>query len=159
VTHDQEEALAISDRVIVMNQGGIEQIGSPEIIYNRPESIFVADFVGAANLIRGQVRRGDDGFSVFETVGGLLLKADKPGNGTETTLALRSAYVTLQREAGAGANVARGTIHRRMFHGDFIQYVVDWPAGQLIVRRPPTEMIEEGAEVTIAFAPEHCILL
>jgi iron(III) transport system ATP-binding protein len=159
VTHDQEEALAISDRVIVMNQGGIEQIGSPEIIYNRPESIFVADFVGAANLIRGQVRRSDDGFSVFETVGGLLLKADKPGNGTETTLALRSAYVTLQREAGAGANVARGTIHRRMFHGDFIQYVVDWPAGQLIVRRPPTEMIEEGAEVTIAFAPEHCILL
>jgi ABC-type Fe3+/spermidine/putrescine transport system ATPase subunit len=159
VTHDQEEALAISDRVIVMNQGGIEQIGSPEVIYNRPESIFVADFVGAANLIRGQVRRGDNGFSVFETVGGLLLKADKPGDGTETTLALRSAYVTLQRDAGAGANVAHGTIHRRMFHGDFIQYVVDWPAGQLIVRRPPTEMIEEGADVTIAFAPEHCILL
>jgi hypothetical protein len=46
-----------------------------------------------------------------------------------------------------------------MFHGDFIQYVVDWPAGQLIVRRPPTEMIEEGAAVTITFAPEHCILL
>jgi hypothetical protein len=46
-----------------------------------------------------------------------------------------------------------------MFHGDFIQYVVDWPAGQLIVRRPPTEMIEEGTDVTIAFAPEHCILL
>jgi ABC-type Fe3+/spermidine/putrescine transport system ATPase subunit len=140
-----------------MNHGHIEQIGSPEIIYNRPESIFVADFVGAANLIRGQVRR--DGSSVFETVGGLLLKVDRSGSGTETTVALRSAYVTLQREAGAGANTARGTIHRRMFHGDFIQYVVDWPAGQLIVRRPPTEMIEEGAEVTIAFAPEHCILL
>jgi iron(III) transport system ATP-binding protein len=156
VTHDQEEALAISDRVIVMNHGRIEQIGTPEIIYNRPESIFVADFVGAANLISGQVKPGS---SNFETVGGLTLKTAKPATGAETILALRSAYITLQRAGDPAANVARGTIHRRMFHGDFIQYVVDWPAGQLIVRRPPTEMIEEGTDVTIAFAPEHCILL
>jgi iron(III) transport system ATP-binding protein len=159
VTHDQEEALAISDRVIVMNHGRIEQIGSPETIYNRPESIFVADFVGAANLITGRVVETNDGMSIFETVGGLLIKAATPARGNETIVALRSAYVTLQREAEANANVARGTIHRRMFHGDFIQYVVDWPAGQLIVRRPPTEMNEEGATVTISFAPEHCILL
>ena len=159
VTHDQEEALAISDRVIVMNRGRIEQIGSPETIYNRPESIFVADFVGAANLIGGRVTATHDGFSTFETIGGLSLKAAGLGTGAETTLALRSAYITLQREADPGSNSATGTIHRRMFHGDFIQYVVDWPAGQLIVRRPPTEMIEEGAVVTIAFAPDHCILL
>jgi iron(III) transport system ATP-binding protein len=159
VTHDQEEALAISDRVIVMNHGRIEQIGSPETIYNRPDSLFVADFVGAANLINGRVKPSDDGTAVFETVGGLMLRAADMGNGSETTLALRSAYVMLQREPAPGANVARGTIHRRMFHGDFIQYVVDWPAGQLMVRRPPTEMIEEGSEVTITFAPEHCILL
>ena len=56
VTHDQEEALAISDRVIVMNGGEIEQIGTPEDIYNRPRSRFVADFVGSANLIEGKVR-------------------------------------------------------------------------------------------------------
>jgi iron(III) transport system ATP-binding protein len=159
VTHDQEEALAISDRVIVMNHGRIEQIGSPETIYNRPESIFVADFVGAANLIKGHLTKTANGGNVFETVGGLLLAVAGSPVGGETTCALRSAYVTLQREPGPNANVANGTIHRRMFHGDFIQYVVDWPAGQLIVRRPPTEMIEEGAEVTISFAPEHCILL
>jgi hypothetical protein len=46
-----------------------------------------------------------------------------------------------------------------MFHGDFIQYVVDWPAGQLIVRRPPTELFDEGSEVTVSFAPVHCVLL
>ena len=55
VTHDQEEALAISDRVIVMNVGGIEQIGAPEDIYNRPKTRFVADFVGSANLIAGRI--------------------------------------------------------------------------------------------------------
>ncbi len=155
VTHDQEEALAISDRVIVMNHGKIEQIGSPETIYNRPESIFVADFVGAANLIKGSLKSP----GIFETIGGLHLKAAETTKQNPTTLALRSAYITLQRDADPGSNTANGTIHRRMFHGDFIQYVVDWPAGQLIVRRPPTEMIEEGANVTIAFAPEHCILL
>ena len=68
VTHDQEEALAISDRVIVMNVGVIEQIGTPEEIYNRPRSRFVADFVGSANLIKGQVRRAGD---TFEAEGGV----------------------------------------------------------------------------------------
>ena len=162
VTHDQEEALAISDNVIVMNHGRIEQTGSPEAIYNRPRSLFVADFVGAANLIRGQVRqRGTT--TMFETLGSQYLKVATPdgSNGSETIVALRSAYIMLQGDPSASpdANFAIGTIHRRMFHGDFIQYVVDWPAGQLIVRRPPTEMIEEGTQVSIVFAPEHCILL
>src|SRR3954447_6383223 len=142
VTHDQEEALAISDRIIVMDHGVIEQIGTPETIYNRPGSLFVADFVGAANLIEGRVVGG----GVFETTGGERLAVAEGGRVGGTTVALRSSYVEL-RPAGAavpeGVNVADGTIHRRMFHGDFIQYVVDWPAGQLIVRRPPTEMIAE----------------
>ena len=70
VTHDQEEALAISDRVIVMNVGVIEQIGAPEEIYNRPKSRFVADFVGSANLIKGKVV----GPGTFEAEGGAILK-------------------------------------------------------------------------------------
>src|SRR5262249_20373619 len=70
VTHDPEEALAISDRVIVMNVGVIEQIGTPEEIYNRPKSRFVADFVGSANLIKGKVA----GPGAFEAEGGTLLK-------------------------------------------------------------------------------------
>ncbi|MBV9736124.1 MAG: ABC transporter ATP-binding protein [Acidisphaera sp.] len=157
VTHDQEEALAISDRVIVMNAGRIEQEGTPEEIYARPCSRFVADFVGAANLIPGRVR--DIGH--FEAAGGLLLPlpSSRPPRGDETTLALRTAYITLLADATQAPDTARGVIHRRMFHGDFIQYVVDWPAGQLIVRRPPTELFAEGAAVTIAFAPEHCVLL
>jgi ABC-type branched-subunit amino acid transport system ATPase component len=159
VTHDQEEALAISDRVIVMDHGRIEQVGAPEVVYARPASLFVADFVGAANLIRGVVRQAGVE-TVFEAEGGVVLRVATPGgcSGGETVVALRSAYVTLGA-AAPGANVASGVVHRRMFHGDFIQYVVDWPAGQLIVRRPPTEMIAEGAAVTVGFLPEHCVLL
>jgi len=162
VTHDQEEALAISDHVIVMNQGRIEQIDSPERLYNRPASLFVADFVGAANLIEGKVRQAG-AITLFEARGGQFIRVRTPYgcDGDETTVALRSAYVVLQGDpAGAeDANFATGTIHRRMFHGDFIQYVVDWPAGQLLVRRPPTEMLAEGTLVSIMFRPEHCILL
>ena len=74
VTHDQEEALAISDRVIVMNGGRIEQIGTPEDIYNRPHSRFVADFVGSANLIEGKVRGpGANGTLIFDADGGVQL--------------------------------------------------------------------------------------
>ncbi len=162
VTHDQEEALAISDRVIVMNGGRIEQIGSPEEIYNRPRSRFVADFVGSANLIEGQVRGPAQatGTLLFEAAGGIRLEvvASDATRGDQDTVALRSSYIHLGHVPGS-QNTVPGRIHRRMFHGDFIQYVVDWPAGQLIVRRPPTEMFDEGSEVMISFAPMHCVLL
>ncbi len=75
VTHDLEEALAISDRIIVMRDGVIEQVGTPGEIYDRPRNTFVADFVGSANLIRGR-RRADlerDGLVVIETAGGALV--------------------------------------------------------------------------------------
>ncbi len=164
VTHDQEEALAISDRVIVMNSGGIEQIGTPEEIYNRPKSRFVADFVGSANLIGGRLKSPADGPGtvLFEAAGGIVLQASalhRP-RGDEDRVAVRTAYIDLAPGPPNGAiNAAAGNIRQRLFHGDFIQYIVDWPAGQLVVRRPPTEMLDEGAAVAISFAAGHCILL
>jgi ABC-type Fe3+/spermidine/putrescine transport system ATPase subunit len=164
VTHDQEEALAISDRVVVMNVGGIEQIGTPEEIYNRPKTQFVADFVGSANLIVGTVESngGRPGAVTFATTGGVTLQAWAPHapRGSETHVAVRTAYIEMARESlNHAPNSFRGTIRQRLFHGDFIQYILDWPCGELTVRRPPTEMFEEGAAVGLSFAPEHCILL
>jgi len=161
VTHDQEEALAISDRVIVMNAGRIEQIGSPEDIYDRPGSRFVADFVGSANMIPGKITgSGPNNMLNFETDGGARLRIATPaGSNTEgSVIALRSAYIHFGQTSG-GQNAVAGTIHRRMFHGDFIQYVIDWPAGALIVRRPPTEVLAEGMEILVGFDAVHCIIL
>src|SRR5262249_5689646 len=99
VTHDQEEALAISDRVIVMNAGTIEQDGRPEEIYNRPHSAFVADFVGSANLITGRVRRHSNrsGPIVFQVGDEVSLNAYAfhTPTGHETRIAVRTAYVAL----------------------------------------------------------------
>jgi ABC-type Fe3+/spermidine/putrescine transport system ATPase subunit len=169
VTHDQEEALAISDRVVVMNDGGIEQIGSPEDIYNRPRTRFVADFVGSANLIAGRLGNGSyaPGAVQFETAGGVLLRAwaTHAPRGGEDCVAVRTAYIDMapmDKAQGASSglpNTASGTIRQRLFHGDFVQYIVDWPGGQLTVRRPPTEIFEEGVAVTLSFAAEHCVLL
>ncbi|MGQ3300986.1 ABC transporter ATP-binding protein [Reyranella sp.] len=155
VTHDQEEALAISDRVIVMNVGVIEQIGTPEEIYNKPRSRFVADFVGSANLIKGKPA----GDGTFVTEGGTVLKVMAPHmpHGRETEVAVRTAYIGL--EPLAGENHVPGRVRQRLFHGDFVQYVVDSPVGAMIVRRPPTNLLPEGADVTLSFSPEHCVLL
>ena len=155
VTHDQEEALAISDRVIVMNVGVIEQIGTPEAIYNRPRSRFVADFVGSANLIKGKYL----GDGRFAAEGGVTLKvtAGHAPHGKESEVAVRTAYIDL--EPRPGENQVPGTVRQRLFHGDFVQYVIDSALGPLIVRRPPVNLLEEGASVTLSFSPEHCVLL
>ncbi len=167
VTHDQEEALAISDRVIVMNVGVIEQIGTPEEIYNRPRNRFVADFVGSANLIKGRVRGapGPDGVIAFETEGGQVLQAIASGKltGKETEVAVRTAYMDIG-PGNPGDNQMPGVVRRRMFHGDFVQYVVDCGGignggGQMIVRRPPTNLIDEGANVVLSFPATFCVLL
>ncbi len=163
VTHDQEEAFAISDRVVVMNDGRIEQIGGPEDIYDRPRNSFIADFVGSANLVRGRVVQVDTttGLIDFQTESGLTLKAISPRElkGNETQVAIRTAYIGIGPTATSRENRIEGRVARRMFHGDFVQYLIDWPPGQLVVRRPPAELIGEGDRVTIAFGPEHCVLL
>ena len=161
VTHDQEEALAISDRVIVMSGGRVEQIGAPEAIYNRPASHFVADFLGSANMIRGAVTARQAETVTFRAEGGheITLRPATLPVGEPTTLVLRSAYVSLGTEAPGAPNTLAATVHRSMFHGDFIQYVLDTKLGNLIVRRPPTEMFKEGAGLTASFKQEHCLLL
>lgn len=151
VTHDQEEALAISDRVIVMNVGVIEQIGTPQDIYDRPKSRFVADFVGSANLIKGRVA----GPGRFEAEGGTILKVVGADSGSE--VAVRTAYIDLVPQPGD--NQLPGTVRQRMFHGDFVQYIVECACGRLIVRRPPVNLLDEGTPVTLSFSSEHTVLL
>src|SRR5260370_22963824 len=99
VTHDLEEALAISDRIVVMRDGVIEQVGTPAEIYDRPRNTFVADFVGSANLIRGR-RRPDlerDGLVVIQTPGGALVHSASPDRrgGAEALMAVRTVRLRL----------------------------------------------------------------
>ena len=165
VTHDLEEALAISDRIVVMRDGAIEQIGSPGEIYDRPRNTFVADFVGSANLIRGR-RRADlerDGLVVIQTQGGALVHGTASGGrpqGDDTLMAVRTVRLRLERARPATqVNVWPARIRRRVFQGDFTQYHVDWDGRVLVVRLATAEPLVEGDEVFVSADPRYCVLL
>jgi iron(III) transport system ATP-binding protein len=164
VTHDLEEALAISDRIVVMRDGVIEQMGTPNEIYDLPRNTFVADFVGSANLIRGRHRPDleRDGLVVLETPDGALVHGTAYGRrvGAEALLSVRTVHVRLSRERPAGAvNVWPAAVRRRVFQGDFTQYHVDWSGRSLVIREVATDPVAEGETVFLTVEPRHCVLL
>ena len=164
VTHDLEEALAISDRIVVMRDGVIEQVGTPAEIYDLPRNTFVADFVGSANLIRGRHRPDleRDGLIVLETPGGAVVHGTAYGRrvGAEALVSLRTVHVRLSRERPPSAvNVWPARVRRRVFQGDFTQYHVDWEDRQLVVRSVTGDPLPEETSVFLHADPRHCVLL
>jgi ABC-type Fe3+/spermidine/putrescine transport system ATPase subunit len=164
VTHDLEEALAMSDIIIVMRGGHIEQSGSPGDIYNRPRTRFVADFIGSANLISGTpiadrptdetiaIRIGDG-----EIVHGVTL-GRRPG--AAPTLSVRTVHCVLSRQGNTAApNTWPVTVRHSVFLGDMHQIHIDWAGHEIIVRQVGGEEWEAGQQAFLSVAPEHCILL
>jgi len=163
VTHDQEEALAISDRIIVMNGGLIEQVGTPAEIYDRPRTRFVADFIGAANIIVGQVEpNGSDSTVMLRTGGGAVVRCQRPSvmPSGEAAVSVRTVYPELHRaEPTDATNVWPGRVARRVFLGDSVQYFVDWAGGALSVRKLPLDTLDEGESVFVRIDPRHCVFV
>ncbi|MGI4950373.1 MAG: ABC transporter ATP-binding protein [Janthinobacterium lividum] len=133
VTHDQVEALAMCDRIAVMRAGSIEQLGTPADIYERPASLFVADFVGRTNRIQGD--RQADG-SVL--AGPLRLQTQAAGQPGPVTLAVRPHRIWLG-DAPEGWNAARGTIRRTTYVGDLLALDVEVPGGAVLVVEQHTQ--------------------
>ncbi|MDR7544803.1 MAG: ABC transporter ATP-binding protein [Armatimonadota bacterium] len=156
VTHDQEEALSISDRVAVMNQGRIVQVGTPREIYYHPVDWFVADFVGLANFVPVQVvasRRVRLGDLEFE-----VARATATG---PATLVVRPETVTLSSSPSAvsGRPALRGRVKTSAFLGGLARYWVETMGMEWIVDQPaPGERMFDG-EVYLALAPEHMHVL
>jgi ABC-type Fe3+/spermidine/putrescine transport system ATPase subunit len=164
VTHDQEEAFVISDRIIVMNGGTIVQTGTPIQIYDQPYNAFVADFVGAANLIGGVVRHDLGGADtvVLETAGGQLVHGVNPGHtlAHSGSVAIRTVYLQLARDASPSEpNRWTARVKQRAFLGDAIEYILDWHGRDLVARRPVGDVFAENEEVHITVEPSRCVLL
>jgi len=163
VTHDLEEALAMSDRIVVMRNGVIEQIGSPLDIYNYPRNAFVADFVGSANLIGGRLRPelAGDGQIVLETPSGHLVHGITHGRapGAEPMLSVRTVHLDLSATPLDGPNVWPVAVRRCVFQGDFTQVHVGWGERELVVRCAAFAPLEDGTQAYLSVKPEHCVLL
>ncbi len=164
VTHDLEEALAMSDRIVVMRDGRIEQIGTPGEIYNLPRNAFVADFVGSANLIRGRHRADLDGGGLIaiETPAGQVVHGMAHGRaiGAELTLSVRTVHLRLSRERPAAAqNVWPVRVEHCVFQGDFSQVHVAWGDQKLVIRCAAMDPLDDGAEAYMTVEPRRVVLL
>ena len=164
VTHDLEEALAMSDRIVVMRDGNIEQIGSPTEIYNLPRNAFVADFIGSSNLITGRLRPdlASDGLIALETSAGQIVHGVAHGRAVppEPVFSVRTVYLRLSFERPSGLrNVWPVRVHHCVFQGDFSQVNVTWGDRDLVVRSAALEPIPEGRDAFLSVEPRHCVLI
>lgn len=158
VTHDQAEAMALSDRVVVMNAGRIEQIGAPEEVWHRPCSLFVADFMGFSNRFRGMVESVRDGQAVVAH-GDVRLVAWSPARvapGRRVVVVFRPDSVQL-RPSGGGAGIS-GRVVMRTFQGSSVHYVVGTDVGELTAVVDAAEASwREGDSLELVPADGACI--
>jgi spermidine/putrescine transport system ATP-binding protein len=159
VTHDQEEALAMSDRIAVMDDGVVEQLGAPEDIYEHPVKPFVAGFIGISNLLAATVEDGGVRLS-----GGRLVPAPVPDGmaaGTEVQLSVRPEKLWID-ELEPGMAEVEGTIAERVYLGTATQLIVELGPGARLValeqntaRARADDRWELGDRVRIGWLPEH----
>ncbi|MGB8397763.1 ABC transporter ATP-binding protein [Bradyrhizobium sp.] len=155
VTHDQSEAMTTADLIAVMNAGRIDQFGTPEDIYARPESEFVARFIGASNVIKANALDADHvsfAGATLQVVGARL----NPGQ--SAAVAIRQHDIQLSTQAPASpANAIKATVTRQVYLGASRDYMVEASDGTAMRVITPTETaVAKGSEVWLTLPPEHC---
>ena len=167
VTHNQSEAFAMADRVVVMNKGVVEQVGRPAEIYNRPATHFVAEFVGANNIFEGRVSDAADGMVVVDCRHGAVRIAGH-GNtidrGAAVELVVQADKLRRRHGGDDGQNTIRAVLKGREFTGSQVIYHLETAQGvevKMVLQEPFTE--DEGttisAEMELCWAPEDTVIL
>ncbi len=159
VTHDQQEAMAVSDRIIVMNAGRIEQEGAPRDLYERPATPFLARFMGESNPARGTVRRLDAA-RVAVTLGDIeLVVPDAGATDGDATLAIRPEAITVEVVPGP-AGALKGMVAKSSYVGTHMEYTIDTAAGALFATCPRVERpLARGTAVALVLAPRGVIVV
>jgi putative spermidine/putrescine transport system ATP-binding protein len=161
VTHDQEEALSMSDRIVVMSEGRVEQIGTPFEIYNFPRTRFVASFVGTLNILRGRITDPASGRIAVDDQEIAASRGIPDGQAGEVrSVALRPEAVTL--DDAVGRNRMRGTIEEVNFLGAVVRIRVRFKENAISLdtfNNPSVTPPQRGAAVTVSFAREDLLIL
>ena len=161
ITHDQEEAINMSDRIAVMNHGNFEQIGSPDEIYNHPKTSYVATFVGNANILRGTTEDMENGFLKVSLAGSSVFVAadgNMPEKGTLVTLAVRSENIVLDESCQKGLSAE---VVEKSFAGGLLRVVLKLADGTEVIasRYGIDASVQPGQKVTCFFDPENAVLV
>jgi iron(III) transport system ATP-binding protein len=163
VTHDQAEAMSISDRIAVMRKGKIVQVGTPQELYMRPNSLFVANFIGESNFLEGSVADVNDDDLVIELRGGAKVHAvDKDlAKDERVVLVIRPEIFVVEsapvKEGPKMQNLLRGKVEKVTFEGTFVRYVIRLESDDTVVVIKPSlteKWFDVGAGITLSFTPE-----
>ncbi len=167
VTHDQSEAMVTSDRICVMNQGRLEQVGTPEEIYERPRTRFVAEFIGKTNLLPGTFEGNQkvslgNGSVLNVGISENLSRKDKiwvsirPHN-----IQLGQEKAEAERYVNMGFNLFTGMVRRRIYFGDAADYLIHLGENDFILRviTSPSKKIDPGQKVFALAHPDHCVVV
>jgi spermidine/putrescine transport system ATP-binding protein len=172
VTHDQEEAMTMSDRIAVMHKGKYEQLGDPEALYERPQTRFVAGFLGVSNLLQA-TRDGTDGsYAAFRLGDGTAIRvpaAVVEGRGSKVAIGIRPEkfrMIETTKEVAAGLNRVPGVVTHASYLGVSTQYIVTLADGhritvfeQNVERATKAELWTSGEQVILAWSPDHCFVV
>jgi iron(III) transport system ATP-binding protein len=167
VTHDQAEAMVISDRVSVMNAGDIVQVGTPEEIYKKPANRFVADFIGTTNFIPGEIsellKERELVYVHAEFGQKMLCKIPDPAmasTNNKVNISIRPEDIEVFTEPREGKdNLFKGTIMHRAYLGNFLYLFVNIDSTMIRVQAPYDMTQKEGEELFLFLDPEKCVLL
>ncbi|MGL4730687.1 MAG: ABC transporter ATP-binding protein [Clostridium sp.] len=166
VTHDQEEALTMSDRIVVMNNGVIEHVGTPAEIYEKPRTKFVANFIGETNLFEGKVlEKGQDIYLLDNNLGEeIFIGQDSTSLTEEVCLAVRPERIKLSDNVKNGMVGIQVNVKERIYNGSVIKTVVETNSGkEFVVAEPITDVYSlDGEEKTNIFAtwnPKHAVVV
>lgn len=165
VTHDQAEAMVISDRIAVMDAGNIVQVGVPEEIYKKPANRFVADFIGTTNFIPGQIAEVRESLVYVTTEFGQKILCQVFDSTTATPN--QRVYVSIRPEdievfaksPGERENLFKGTITHRAYLGNFLNFFVNVDSTLIRIQAPYDMRQKEGEELYLFLNPEKCIAL
>ncbi|ATU94289.1 ABC transporter ATP-binding protein [Phyllobacterium zundukense] len=159
VTHDQSEALTMSDRIAIFNRGKIEQIGKPSDIYDHPSTQFVAEFIGETNLISGPIQNIDGGTARVQLPGGQEVVVETAADFRQDgniCLSIRPERIRVKRESGTGNNIT-ATVSDVVYHGDHLRLMLRSNGQPFVVKtdrsQPPPSI---GEEVHLSFLPADC---
>ncbi|VEF49295.1 ABC transporter ATP-binding protein [Bacillus freudenreichii] len=165
VTHDQEEALTMSDRICVMNNGGIEQIDTPENLYKYPKNRFVAEFIGDINLLKGTVLNEDSGNANIQLQNGQMVTIQSRDQSFDTTsvlIALRPENIQLAEAGKALKNTLKAKVMSVIYVGEALIILVKTKEGEEMKIKVPSLLshaITVGEELTFGWNPEDATIL
>ena len=171
VTHDQEEAMTMSDRIAVMNKGRYEQLGDPESLYERPTTRFVAGFLGISNLLPGDVEGTDDRYATVRLADDsrILAPRGQVNGHPRVSVGVRPEKIRLSEPAGDtadGLNELRGVVTDASYLGVSTQYQVEAQGGvrltvyeQNVERATRAELWGRGEAVRLTWSPDHSFVV